>query len=94
MDFTSGAAVDGQYSVTKLNDNEFTVLESDGANPSATISSGSTCTFGARYSLGINIGGSNDIKNVLVGNVIDAGTIITPISNSGPNTSTNNNITD
>ena len=94
MDFTSGAAVDGQYSVTKLNDNEFTVLESDGANPSATISSGSTCTFGARYSLGINIGGSNDIKNVLVGNVIDAGTIITPISNSGTNTSTNNNITD
>jgi len=94
MDFTSGAAVDGQYSVTKVNDNEFTVLESDGTNPSATISAGSTCTFGARYSLGINIGGSNDIKNVLVGNVIDAGTVITPISNSGTNTSTNNNITD
>ena len=93
MDFTSGAAVDGQYSVTKLNDSQFTVLESDGTNPSATISAGSTCTFGARYTMGISIDSSAETKNVLVGNVIDSGTVITPISNSGTGTVNANNIT-
>lgn len=94
IDFTSGTAPDKQYKVTKIDDNAFTVVPSDDTDANANTSTSGNCTFGARYTKGISIDGSANTKNVLVGNVIDSGTVITPISDSGSNTEKANNITD
>ena len=76
--FTGGAAADsGQYTVTYLNNNEFTVTVANSS--SRTISTLTDCTFGARYTKGIDIASVTDIKNVVTGNVIDSGTVVTPI---------------
>ena len=94
IDFTSGSAPDKQYKVTKIDDTEFTVVPSDATDANASATTSGNCTFGARYTKGISIAAIGDTKNVLVGNVIDSGTIITPISDSGSNTEKANNITD
>ena len=93
MDF-DGAGTDGQYAVTKIDNNDFRVVRTSGTNASADVTAGTACTFGARYTMGISIDSSAETKNVLVGNVIDSGTVITPISNSGTGTVNANNITD
>jgi predicted phage tail protein len=46
IDFAAGGATDGNYQITSKTDNTFTVTSAT----SATISSGTTCTYGANFS--------------------------------------------
>ena len=46
IDFTAGSATDGNYEITSKTDNTFTVTSAS----SATISSGTACTYGANFS--------------------------------------------
>jgi len=46
IDFAAGGATDGNYEITSKTDNTFTVTSAT----SATISSGTTCTYGANFS--------------------------------------------
>ena len=45
IDFTAGSATDGNYEITSKTDNTFTVTSAT----SATISSGTACTYGANF---------------------------------------------
>ena len=46
IDFTAGSATDGNYKITSKTDDTFTVT----SDTSATISSGTSCTYGANFS--------------------------------------------
>ena len=77
--FTNDALSDSTtYPVTYLTNSTFSVTVPN--TSSRTVNNVTDCTYGARYTNGISIGGVLDIKNVVIGNVIDSNTVISPIT--------------
>ena len=60
LDFTSGGATDGNYDITRIDDDNFTVTDT----ASGTITAGNTCSYRVRRSLVLS---GTDIVDVRTG---------------------------